>query len=275
MKRRITGLLVVLMLFVVAVPAEAEVSYEERLMDSAALLDNSEEEELRDTMEELSDTYDMDVVMMLLDDYKEEYAEYKNITNMSDPFSFIEEYYYQQSYNMDSGIIILVSMEERDWALCRFGDVQEAIDDDYGYEYITQRLQERLSDGDYYEACEAFLADLDSFMEAWEEGDAYSSSHAIKTTARVLTYFGIAIGISLVLSLILVLVMKSGMNTAKPKPAAKDYVKKDSFVLTNQQDLYLYSHTTKKEIPKESSSSGRSGGSHSGSHGGSGGRGKF
>lgn len=256
-----------------AIYAYADTQYIGNLVDTAGLLDEDETESVENKLDDLSDKYGSDIVILLVQDYKSEYSEYESLTDMSDPFYLIEEYYYQNGYNLDNGIIIMVSMEERDWALCRFGDVKDAIDDDYGYDYITSNLQEHLSDGEYYEACDGFLDDVNNFMQAWEDGEPYSASHTLKTPAKVIGYFAAAIGVSVVLALIIVLIMKARMKTARPKPAANEYVKKDSFVLTNQQDIYLYSNTTKTAIPKNNGSSG--GGSRSGSHGGSGGSGKF
>ena len=280
MKRVLLGLCCVLMLLSGAVPVAAADYYDqaacdaEVFVDTAGLLDDDEAEKIDSRIAELSEKYASDILILLVQDYKEEYSDYDELTDMSDPFNLIEEYYYQNGYNLDNGIIIMVSMEERDWALCRFGDVQEAIDDDYGYEYITDRLQSHLSDDEYYSACAGFLDDYDQFMQAWEDGEPYSSSNTLKTPGRIAKYFAIAIGVSIAIALFIVIVMKEKMNTAKPKPCANEYVKKDSFVLTNEQDLYLYSQTTKTEIPKDDSS-GSDSGSHSGSHGGSGGSGKF
>lgn len=276
MKRFLMGICCILMLLGVAVPADvyADAGDMDNLVDTAELLDEKEEASIEKQINRLSDEYGSDIVILLVEDYKSEYSGYESLTDMSDPFLLIEEYYYQNGYNLDNGIIVMVSMEERDWALCMFGDVQEAIDGDYGYDYVTSNLTQSLGDGKYYKACEGVLDDFDNFMQAWEDGNPYSSDHTLKTPGKIAAYFAIAIGISLILALIVVLVMKAKMNTARPKPAANEYVKKDSFALTNQQDIYLYSNTTKTPIPQNNGSSS-GGGSRSGSHGGSGGSGKF
>lgn len=278
MKRKVLLFLTVCLVFIMSLPVGASVPEDEMLIDTAELLSSSQRDEITDRIEELSDTYDTDIIIVLLDDYKTEYQEYYNYTDMSDPFNFIEEYYYQMGYNTDDGVALLVSMEERDWAFCRFGKVQDAVDDDYGYYYITDAFKERLSGGNYYEACVNYLDNLEIFLEANEKGKPYSESHTVKDPGQVRSYFLAVLGGSAVLAIVIVLVMKSGMNTAKPQPGARQYVKDGSFQLKGQQDLYLYSHTTKTAIPKDSGSgsSGRSGGgSHSGSHGGRGGSGKF
>ena len=69
--------------------------------------------------------------------------------------------------------------------------------------------------------------------------------------------------------------MRLRMNTAKPKGTAMEYIKKGSFKLTSEKDIFMYSTVTKKAKPKDNDNSAGGSTTHvssSGSeHGGGGG----
>lgn len=279
MKRRFLLVLSLCLFLCSAVPAWADTddsvgnTYDGlRLFDEADLLDDDTEEELSKRLDDMADEYGLDPVILLLDDYKA----YADSVSANSPEEFATNYYKMTGYGSDdenSGIILMVSMEERDWHIYIQGEARVAIND-YGFEFISERLVSWLSEDDYEEGIIYYVDDLELFFEAYDEGEPYGSDNRLRTWDMIVVYFGGAIIGSVILSLIIVLIMRAGMNTAKPQPYAREYVKKGSFALTNQQDLFLYTNTVRKAIPKSSSSSG-GGGSSSGSRGGSGGGGKF
>lgn len=277
MKKRIVLALMALLVFVMAVPVSASVQYEGRVLDEAELLSNAEEEELAKKIDNLIQKYNMDIVILIVEDYTEYMDDTDYTYSDTAHREFAKKFYWENDYGFDSeksGMILMLSMAERDWYMYIEGEANVAVND-YGSEYITDRMLEKLKDDKFAEGFSGYLDDIELFLKAYDKGKPYGDDHPVVTPARMLKYFGIAIGASVVLALVIVLGMKSGMNTAKPKPAAKEYVKKGSFVLTSQQDLYLYSNTTKTAIPKSSSSSGGGSGRSSGSRGGGGRGGKF
>lgn len=283
MKRKlILGLSMILMLMSsIPVYADADdvmMATDTRVLDDADILSEDTEEELEDKIGELIDEYNMDVAILTVEDYQE-YADY-NFGAFYDIADFADFFYNIKEYGSDTegaGILLVISMAggegNRDLRIEIEGDANYAVND-YGSEYIMERLIDRLSNEEYDEACTIYLEDLEAFFEAYDEGEPFGSDNRIKSPMMMLKGFGIAIGVSAVLAFIIVSVMKSQMNTAKPQPYAREYVKQGSFVLTNQQDLYLYSNTTRTAKPKNTSSGG-GGGSRSGSRGGGGRSGKF
>lgn len=245
-----------------------------RFVDDAGLIGSNVERDLSKRLNDLVETYEIDAVVLTVEDYKT----FANSYSSSSPEMFVRSYYENNGFGTDaekSGIILLISMRERDWQIYIQGEARAAVNN-YGFTYISERLVAKMGDGDYEEAIIQYVEDLEKFFEEYDNGTPYGEDHRVKEVKRVALYMGIALLIALLLAFVVVSVLKSQMNTAKPQIAAKAYVKPGSFVLTDQRDLYLYSNTTRTAIPKESSSSsGRSGGSSSGSRGGTGGGGKF
>ena len=133
-----------------------------------------------------------------------------------------------------------------------------------------------------------FLDALPQYFEAYENGEPidgyadYSGDYYHGDQEEVVYYeeeFTPSVELSVLLGLIVagisVLIMRSGMNTKRPKRSASDYMQKNSFHMRQQQDLFLYSNLSKvrKQEPKSSGGGSSvhrsSGGSR---HGGGGGK---
>ena len=132
----------------------------------------------------------------------------------------------------------------------------------------------------YVEACEAFLREAGNSVDAYiDQGDDYNAG----TYGNDYTYtysngsgsgepevgfnggvFFVGLIVALIITAIIVSSMKKKMNTARPQRTAGSYILGETFRLTQQQDIFLYSNTTRVRIDTESSSSGggstRSGG---------------
>ncbi len=63
----------------------------------------------------------------------------------------------------------------------------------------------------------------------------------------------IAFVVGVIIGLIGVFIMKSQLKSVRFQAAAHHYEKKDTFVLTEQRDVYLYSTVTKIPKPKNNS----------------------
>lgn len=278
MKRKFIGLLTFIILLMSSVSvcadsAETETIEVDRMVDEADLLPDEVEEEMQKRLDKMAEKYNLDPHVILLDDYEAYILDSES--SYMNPEEFATTWYQTYGYNLDeesSGIILLISMAERDWHIYIQGEARVAVNN-YGFEFISDRLVNELSNDWFEDGIVQYVDDLELFFQAYDEGEPYGDDNPVKLLEDVVIIFGIAIILSFIIALIVVSVMKSQMNTARPQPAAREYVKKGSFVLTNQQDLYLYSNTTRTAKPKESSGGG--GGRSSGSRGGRGGGGKF
>ena len=76
----------------------------------------------------------------------------------------------------------------------------------------------------------------------------------------------ISMGVGLLIGLLAVGVMASMMKSVRSQNGASDYVRHGSMHLTNQRDIFLYSHVTRTPRPKSNSTGS------SGNRGGAGGR---
>lgn len=168
-----------------------------------------------------------------------------------------------------SGVMLAISMAERDWGLVGFGAAQEAFST-YGRERLGGLILDDLSEGDFYEAFSKYLSIADDYLLAEEEGSPYTEKHRYGEGWRIPLIIGVSFLLSLIVSACVVMFWKKGMNTRVRQNGAMDYLKAGSFYLSNQSDMFLYHTVSRTQRPKNNSSSSGGGGMSSNSSGTSG-----
>ncbi len=248
----------------------------DRIVDNADLLTSAEEAALWELASAVVDQYVIDVVIVTTNTLDGKTAE-----------SYADDFFDDHGYGAGddfSGVLLLVSMEDRDWAISTSGEAIYALTD-YGIGLIADQIVPYLSEGEYYAAFEMFLAELDVYFNVYRNGDPIdggfyegSASYQPGTREDVVYYGdssldGGAILERLVIALLLgaaaggvsLWFLRGQMKTARPQSGAKSYMVGGSYNLYRCQDFFLYSRTTRIAKPEPSSN-------HS-SHGGGGGGG--
>ena len=190
---------------------------------------------------------------------------------------YADDYYDNNDYGLDnekSGVLFLVSKGDRKYHISTKGAGIKAFTD-YGIGRIKEEIRPYLSDGDYFNACDEFLNITKDFVKAYKDGTPYDTDNPYNEEIDYVILEVIALVIAFVIALISVGIMRLRMNTAKPKGTAMEYIKKDSFKLTSEKDIFMYSTVTKTAKPKDNDNSAGGSTTHvssSGSeHGGGGG----
>ncbi len=248
------------------IPAAAENS--DRVVDQAGLLSDREEEKLEEQFAAIAGEYQCDVAVVTVDS-----------CGGKSPMNFTDDYYEANGYGCGDtrdGLMLMISMEERDWWITTMGDAIR-IFTDYGLEQMEYQFIDELSDGDYYEAFRSFGRTAEDFMEEARQDRPYDVGHTYEKPLAL----GVRIGISAAVGLALAALTFGGLfaqlKSAKVKREARDYVRKNSFQVTRANDLFLYRTVRRRKIEKAPPSGGGGGGGssiHTTSSGGSaGGRG--
>lgn len=242
------------------------------LIDDSALLTQQEGQLLTAELERIRDENGFDIVVLTTDSLDGKSA-----------MAYADDYYDYNGYG-DDGVLLLVSMTEREWWISTCGSCKYSIDADrLGDQFVPY-----LSDGSYYDAFYTFATGCEKAMNSqqddyyddgvyWEpDYDDYEPVHKEPERDPVKTLL-VCLLIGAVAGLIVVLVMKGQLKSVRRQSGADRYIDPAGLQLTVRTDTFLYQNVTKRPKPQESSS-GRSGGggfhrSSSGrSHGGGGGR---
>lgn len=265
MKKRILGgVLIFLVCLLLVLPASAETIPDTQLLplvvDNADLLTAGEEAELLAQLEEISQRLEFDVVVVTTNS-----TDGKSVQAYADDFYDYNGYGY--GTNAD-GVLLLISMEDRDWYISTCGYGITAFTDD-GIQYIGDEISGDLGDGYYADAFERFGELCDEFVQEALKGDVVTPREKLPWTRIPLSLL-----IGAAIALIPLLSMKGKLKTVRRQAAAANYIRQDSFQLTQSRDVFLYRNVSRRARPKNNSSGGSSTHSSSSgrSHGGGGGK---
>ena len=261
MKKILVLLLTVCLLLAMALPCFAGQTVSRRLLDGAGLLSASEAEDLAEKLDDISAKWNMDVAVVTT----------KSLGGKS-IVSYADDYYDNGGFSYD-GLVLLICMNPREFAISTSGYGMTAFTD-AGLEYLYDRVEQCLRDGDYAEAIETFADLSDDYIKQAKSGKAYDTGNMPKEPFDLVTNLLISIGIGLFIGLIVAFSMKSALHTERRQYGAVQYVDKKGLKVTHASDIYLYSTISRVRRQENNgpggsrmhtSSSGRG-------HGGGGGR---
>ena len=241
MKKTVITLLLVLSLFCTllftALGGSEPMLY---VVDEADLLNDDEETALQVKLEDLSRRAECHVVVLTVDSI-----------GSADPWEYAQSYFRMNGYGWGeegSGILLLLSMEYRDWAVYTYGEAWERFDDS-ALDNLEETVIPYFTVGNY-------LGGFVAYADVVEDTMIYRFDLLINGV--------IAVVIGAVIAFIAVGSMKSQLKSVRPKRTATDYVRSGSFSLTRSLDIYLYRNVTRVRRSNESSSSSRGGSRSSG-----------
>lgn len=157
MKRVFCWILTLVLVLGLSIPAFAENDWP-KIMDEAGLLTEEERAELEERAQSIANAYGMDVVIVTNDS-----LDGKTATEYAD------DYFDYNGYGLgeeESGTLLLVSMGERDWAISTKGTAIRAVTD-WGNEQLQDAMLPDLSSGDYADAFNSYLDQLDSLYDSY------------------------------------------------------------------------------------------------------------
>ena len=257
-------------IFVTTGQTENLADYSSRLVDNADLVLDTEEATLLKKLDEISERQQLDVVVVTVESVGDK-----------TPEAYADDFYDYNGYGFGEnhdGILLLVSMENRDWHITTTG-YGITVFTDAGIKYLSKQFLDDLSDGNYAAAFTTYAEKCDEFITQAKTGEPYDVNNLPKEPFDFLMWILISVVVGLVAAYVITKIMKGKLKTVRFQPAASNYVKQGSFNLTNSRDIFLYTHVDRRPRPKDTSSGGsRSGGSSthtssSGStHGGGGGK---
>ena len=229
------------------------------LVDDADLLTEAEEQELVAGLNSFRASDDFDIVVLTV-----------NSLGGMDVVDYADNFFDDNGYGGGEdrdGAMILVSTENRDWTMSTSGYGNIAITD-YGMDQIDEDVLGHLSSGNYLQAFETFADDcaylvreakagniIDVPVETPEEPAENSEVTPSGNQRRAYPWaanIGIAGVIGAVVSFISNSSKKSKLKSVKYKNQAADYIRKDSLVLNEKRDRYLYSQTKVVQIGNSS-----------------------
>lgn len=232
------------------------------IFDNSDLLTFDEWEKLEARAADISQRHGCGVYVAFVDDFTE-YG-YGN-----DVYKTTYQLYHSNELGMGEnrdGIIILLSMAERDYAMFVYGTYAETAFNSYGQEKLEKAFLGNFKEDDWYGGVSNYLSTCDEYLTRADAGKPVRESPAL--------LIAIAVVASCLLSGAICLFLKRSMKTVHQKVEANEYVAPGGLQLSKQYDRYTHTTETRSKINKDSDSSSSGTSSCSGG-GGSGRSGKF
>lgn len=261
-KNLIITLIASLLLLTLIPPAQAAEAQINNITDTVGLLTEEEWETLEQQARNLTEMYDFGIYAIVVEDY-EEYV-YGDINDAAE--LFFEEYSLGCGSG-NNGILLLLSMAERDYSLIVDGDYGEYAFTDYGREEMTEFFLDDFGDDDWYGGFSEYLEWCSKYLETAENGEPFSKDNppmdAAGRSKAILTGIAAVLLVPLVVAGIVILVLGSKMKSVAMATQAASYIK-GNLMLTESRDRYTHTTQTKQKVKSESSGSKSSGNATSG-----------
>lgn len=246
MKKTIKLFVLILSFIIVMLPVQA--AEFDLIYDEIGLLTDDESFELNELAQDITEQYQCEVSIVIVED--------KGDDNIIDYTKYIyHEYGY--GYGEDkSGLMLLISMEERDYALFAYGYGNVAFTD-YGKNVLEDNyLLPQLGKDNYYDAFSTYLNQTAVFLNMAKEGTAFDVNTDEDEGESFLIKIAIVIFVPLLIAGIVCFIFLQQMKTAVAQKGAKNYISDEGVNLTMRADEFLYRTETRTKKEDKSSSNG-------------------
>ncbi len=266
MNKKLAFLLVVFVLLLSFSPAWALERTLPRLIDAAGLLTASEADALEARLDEVSQRQNMDTVIITMDSLEGE-----NSLDLADDFFDYNGFGMGEARN---GILLLIAMDEGEWAISTSGYGITAFTD-AGQKYMSDEFVKEFKNDRFYSGMNLFVDRVDEFVSQARSGEPYDVKNLPKKPLSPVWYLlslgGGALGGKTVTGS-----MKRDLKSVSKQKVAGNYLINTTMIPSKTKDLYLYNIINRTPKPKSSGGSGGGSTTHTSSsgrvHGGSSGK---
>ncbi len=246
MKRALVCLLVCLCLCLgVSLSASAESETLDYVTDAAKILSEQEAQSLNAEAARITEQYGCAVYIVTLEDYR-------TYNNEGVEQCTQELYhYFDLGYGENrDGLILLLSMAERDYDLWGYGNFAVYAFSDYGLDRLEQRFLPYFRQNDWYGGFTAYLRGAESLIAKADQGNPETYHMPLGTKAAI------ALAPSSLIGFLVCGIFKGQMKTAKEKETAEDYVVSGSARLHIREDRFVNRTRTVHVVSHDSGGGG-------------------
>ena len=262
MKKRVLHFLfrILTVLSLVTIAAAASKPQLYSITDTAGLLTTEQDLQLEEMAAETAASYGVGVYIVTVSDYRD----------IDDSGVYPATCGVYHTYTMGegaerNGIMLLLSMENRDFGLFRYGERAEYAFTGYGLEKLEDSFLPQFGRDDWYGGFRGYLEACGSYLAQAAAGKPVQKSPLGAITLVVVG--------ALVIAAVVVLLLRGQMKSVRTAAAANAYLTGDLH-LTQTSDVFTHRTETRCRLERNSSSGGGSSRAESGG-GGAGRSGRF
>lgn len=255
---------------VIAMPAHAAAAH---VYDEAGILTADEISQLEAQADEVEQTRGFSVNIVTVEDYKA-------VSTVSVFDAAVAKYKELSLDGSDgSGIVLMLSMKERDYSVAVNGDRGNYAFNREGRALLTGFFLDDFADNEWYKGFSDYIKWCGVYVAAADAGHPFSDDNPPEDATDLLLETAMGIGGSLVAAAVLTALVMAAlmrrMRSVEPVSNASAYVS-GQLQLDDRRDVFTHTTTVREVVVEKSSGGGGGGGSVSSSSGGfSGTSGKF
>ena len=241
--------------------------------DDAGLLSEGQLVALNNKAREISEKYQCGVYIVTVDDYQK----YTSGSVMDCATGIFNQYDLGYGDTKD-GVMLLLSMADRDYALIAHGDTGNAAFTDYGKDRMEDSFLRYFANNDWSGGFNDYLSTSSRYLEMEANGEPYDTyggngDDGASKAART----GVVLGVPTFISGLVNRMQSRKMKSVRSRTNASTYAAPSGLVLHGQQDRYTHSTESRTRIvtPTNTNRHTGGGGTTIGSGGFSGHSGKF
>lgn len=260
MKKKMMGIALALMLaFFLCAPSFAadDPGKETRYVtDTYGLLSLDDWTALEKRAADISERYRCGVYIFTVGDY-ENYG-------YGDVYDVAAQIYHDSDNSFGAGdgrdgIMLLLSMNSRDYALFACGEKGEYAFNDYALGQLEDVFLDDFGNDNWPGGFSGYLSACEQYLASAQEGKPVRAAPTVPIVISIL--------ISCAIALVVCLILKGQMETVYQKNDAREFIATSGLHLTQQVDQYTHTTKTRRKIETKSENSRSSGGGGGGRSG--------
>ena len=228
--------------------------------DTAGILSTEQVQYLNEQAKQVSEYYNCGVYIVVVDNYK-------NYVNGSIE-DFSEAIYTSYALGMGEGrdgIVLALSMAERDYDLCAYGDFAHYAFTDYGKGKLAETFLDNFRNNDWTGGFNDYIANAISLMDMAKNGNPLDiivyEEEPIPPGLDAFDLMVILV-VSCLAGFAVCTVLKAQLKNTRKATEAMDYVSGNGLELYRRQDKLINRVVTRRLIPRDDDSD--RGGGHAG-----------
>lgn len=234
------------------------------LCDSAALLTQEEYAALTADAAAVSEQYGCGVYIVTVNDMAD-YIDPEAVTVTGESgIAAFSEYAWDalglSGFYDGSGIVLVLSMAERDFELVAHGDTGNAAFTDYGKHLLQDEFLDNFREDDWYGGFADYIAACGRYLEANANGTPIDVEPEVPLTVGEKIGFGLMVGLPLgiLIAFIVCAVYKRQLKSVRRATEAARYTVSGGTEISKREDLFT--HTTEIRTPIKTESDDHSSG---------------
>ena len=222
--------------------------------DSAGLLTQEQAASLNSAAAQVAEEYGCGVYIVTVGDYRD-YSQ----SGVEAAAEAIYSYCGLGLGDDKNGILLLLSMDDRDYDLCAYGSDAHTAFTDYGKSMLAEAFLDDFRDDDWYGGFEDYIQECDTYLYYARQGTPVDIGGADYEELSFGTKLLLSIVPSCIVALVVCLILKAQMKTARLKTEAREYIGKGGVNMRVVQDQFTHRTQTVQVIPRDNDRGGHGG----------------